>query len=290
MLHARGYAKPEIVSAGGLFTPGFSCAMKATGSNRHGHATCANWKPVQFIQSDQERPSMITNGAPAGKELDLAESVAGEEDPGASIELAPVSASPGRSDQSVDHGVNEPSGPAGLYKQRPAGDTDGLDFAQAPSMAHYTVQVLWQRGGHEFVGNRYSRRHLIRFDGGAEVMGSSSPHVVPVPQSDPAGVDPEEAFVASLSSCHMLWFLSLAARAGFCVERYTDNAQGVMARNAAGKMAMTEVTLHPEVLFSGSKGPTREQLAELHHEAHEECFIANSVTTDVRCEPVYPEP
>jgi organic hydroperoxide reductase OsmC/OhrA len=156
-------------------------------------------------------------------------------------------------------------------------------------MAHYTAQVVWQRDGHEFLGNRYSRRHLIRFDGGAEVTGSSSPHVVPVPQSDPAGVDPEEAFVASLSSCHMLWFLSLAARGGFCVERYSDNAQGVMGRNPAGRMAMTEVTLHPEVLFSGAKQPTREQQGELHHKAHEECFIANSVTTDVRCEPVYPE-
>lgn len=155
-------------------------------------------------------------------------------------------------------------------------------------MSHYTAQILWERHGDEFLANRYSRRHLIRFDGGAEVTGSSSPQVVPVPQSDPAGVDPEEAFVASLSSCHMLWFLSLASRGGFCVDRYTDNAQGVMARNAAGKMAMTQVTLRPEVLFSGTKQPTRGQLDALHHQAHEECFIANSVTTEVRCEPVYP--
>jgi organic hydroperoxide reductase OsmC/OhrA len=154
-------------------------------------------------------------------------------------------------------------------------------------MSHsYTAQVVWQRGGQEFTGNRYSRRHRIRFDGGAELLGSSSPHVVPEPQSDPAGVDPEEAFVASLSSCHMLWFLSLAARQGFCVDSYTDNAQGQMARNAAGKMAMTQVTLRPEVVFSGDKRPTREQIGELHHRAHEECFIANSVTTEVRCEPV----
>lgn len=154
-------------------------------------------------------------------------------------------------------------------------------------MSHYTAQILWQRDGHEFSGNRYSRRHLIRFDGGAEVTGSASPHVVPVPLSDPAGVDPEEAFVASLSSCHMLWFLSLASRSGFCVDRYTDDAQGVMGRNAAGKMAMTEVTLRPQALFSGAKQPTREQIDELHHKAHEECFIANSVTTAVRCAPVY---
>ena len=155
-------------------------------------------------------------------------------------------------------------------------------------MSHpYSAQILWQRNGQDFLGNRYSRRHLIRFDGGAELVGSASPHVVPVPQSDPAGVDPEEAFVASLSSCHMLWFLSLAARQGFCVESYADNAQGVMARNAAGKFAMTQVTLRPEVSFSGAKQPTREQLDALHHQAHEECFIANSVTTQVRCEPVY---
>lgn len=157
-------------------------------------------------------------------------------------------------------------------------------------MSHYTAQILWQRDGQDFTANRYSRRHLMRFDGGAEVLGSSSPQVVPQPQSDPAGVDPEEAFVASLSSCHMLWFLSIAARQGFCVDSYTDNAQGLMARNSAGKMAMTEVTLRPAAMFSGQKLPTREQIDALHHKAHEECFIANSVTTQVRCEPVYAQP
>jgi organic hydroperoxide reductase OsmC/OhrA len=99
-------------------------------------------------------------------------------------------------------------------------------------------------------------------------------------------VEPEEAFVASISSCHMLWFLSIAARRGFCVDSYIDRAEGVMARNAAGKMSMTEVTLRPEVLFSGDKVPTREQVDELHHKAHEECYIANSVTTEIRCLPV----
>ncbi len=157
-------------------------------------------------------------------------------------------------------------------------------------MSHrYTAQILWQRReGDDFAGNRYSRRHLIRFDGGVELAGSSSPQVVAVPQSDPAAVDPEEAFVASLSSCHMLWFLSLAARRGFCVDRYIDNAQGVMGRNAAGKTAMTRVMLRPEVHFAGAKQPTREQLDELHHRAHEECFIANSVTCELRCEPICP--
>jgi organic hydroperoxide reductase OsmC/OhrA len=153
-------------------------------------------------------------------------------------------------------------------------------------MHHYTAQILWQREGQDFTGNRYSRRHLIRFDGGAEVAGSSSPHVVKVPLSDPSAVDPEETFVASLSSCHMLWFLSLAAGAGYCVDRYEDNAEGVMARNAAGKMAMTQVTLRPRIAFSGDKQPTRTELDQLHHHAHDECFIANSVLTEVRCEPV----
>ncbi|EEG09223.1 OsmC family protein [Pseudogulbenkiania ferrooxidans] len=156
-------------------------------------------------------------------------------------------------------------------------------------MAQYTAEVLWQRGEQDFLGNRYSRRHVLRFDSGVEVPGSSSPHVVPVPMSDASAVDPEEAFVASLSSCHMLWFLSIAARRAFCVERYFDAAVGVMAKNAAGKMAMTVVTLRPEVTFSGERLPTREQLDQMHHEAHEECFIANSVKTEVRCEPVYGE-
>ena len=155
-------------------------------------------------------------------------------------------------------------------------------------MSHYTAQVLWQRGSQDdFLGNRYSRRHLIRFDGGTELAASSSTQLVPEPHSDPAGVDPEEAFVASLSSCHMLWFLAIAARRGFCVDSYTDNAKGLLARNAAGKMAMTQVTLRPAVTFSGPKLPAREQIDELHHMAHDECFIANSVTTEVRCEPVY---
>jgi organic hydroperoxide reductase OsmC/OhrA len=156
-------------------------------------------------------------------------------------------------------------------------------------MSHYTAQLLWQREGADFTGNRYSRRHTISFDGGAQVLASSSPHVVPVPLSDPAGVDPEEGFVASLASCHMLWFLSIAAKAGYIVDRYSDSAEGVMARNAAGKLAMTQVTLRPQAAFSGERRPTREQLEALHHRAHEECYIANSVTSDVRCEPVHGE-
>lgn len=156
-------------------------------------------------------------------------------------------------------------------------------------MARYTAQVLWQRDGADFTGNRYSRRHRLRFDGGADVLGSASPHVVPQPMSDPAGIDPEEAFVAALASCHMLWFLALAARRGYTVERYADDAEGVMARNAAGKMAITEVTLRPRVEFSGEPRPAREEIAALHHQAHEDCYIANSVTAQVRCEPLHAE-
>lgn len=152
-------------------------------------------------------------------------------------------------------------------------------------MATYTAELLWQREGQDFLSNRYSRRHLIRFDGGVEMPGSSSPHVVPLPWSDASAVDPEEAFVAALSSCHMLWFLSIAAKRGFCVDRYEDAAEGVMARNAERRMAMTEVTLRPAVVFSGERLPSREDIDAMHHEAHDECFIANSVKTEVRCEP-----
>jgi len=157
-------------------------------------------------------------------------------------------------------------------------------------MAQYTAEVWWHRGEQGFLDNRYSRRHLIRFDGGAEVPASSSPHVVPVPLSDPAAVDPEELFVAALASCHMLWFLSLAAKQGFRVDRYRDAPVGVMGRNAHGQTAMSLVTLRPEVAFSGTALPTAGQVLHLHRLAHEACFIASSVTTEVRCEPVLADP
>ncbi|MBL8269961.1 OsmC family protein [Steroidobacter sp.] len=152
-------------------------------------------------------------------------------------------------------------------------------------MAEYTATVSWQRLGAVFTDNKYSRAHEWRFDGGVVVPGSSSPHVVRVPLSDPAAVDPEEAFVASLSSCHMLFFLSFAAEAGFVVDSYEDAAVGVMGKNEAGRIAMTVVTLRPKVVFSG-RAPGAEQLEQLHHRSHDECFIAASVKTDVRCEPV----
>src|SRR5438093_11688590 len=153
-------------------------------------------------------------------------------------------------------------------------------------MGQYTAVIIWERKGAAFTDNRYSRGHRWQFDGGVAVSASSSPHVVPLPLSVAAAVDPEEAFVAALSSCHMLWFLSIAAKGGFVVDRYRDEAVGVMAKNAAGKLAMTQVTLRPAVVFSGERHPTPAEVEEMHHESHEQCFIASSVKTEVRCEPV----
>jgi organic hydroperoxide reductase OsmC/OhrA len=153
-------------------------------------------------------------------------------------------------------------------------------------MAHeYLAEVIWQRGEQNFLDKRYSRRHLLRFDGGIEVPASSSPHVVPVPMSEPAAVDPEEMFVASIASCHMLFFLDIAGRQGFRVDSYHDRALGVMGTNAAGKIAVTKVRLRPEAKFSGGRTPTPEQIGAIHHAAHEECFIDNSVLSAVTCEP-----
>jgi len=152
-------------------------------------------------------------------------------------------------------------------------------------MATYTAEVLWSRSGETFTDGRYSRKHVLRFDGGIDVPGSASPHVVPLPYSAAEAVDPEEAFVSSLSSCHMLWFLALAAKQGFVVDGYHDVAEGVMEKNAQGKLAVSRVTLRPAVTFSGERQPTAVELDQLHHRAHDECFIANSVKTEVRCEP-----
>ena len=151
-------------------------------------------------------------------------------------------------------------------------------------MTDYTATVEWRRGDAVFTDKRYPRAHTWRFDGGAVVRGSSSPHSVPLPWSDAGAVDPEEAFVASLSSCHMLWFLSIAAARGYRVDDYRDEAVGTMARNAEGRMAMTRVRLRPAVAFSGERRPSPAEMAAMHHEAHEQCFIANSVRTEVTCE------
>jgi organic hydroperoxide reductase OsmC/OhrA len=151
----------------------------------------------------------------------------------------------------------------------------------------YLATIEWQRDAtaSDFQAGRYSRRHRMRFDGGTVVPGSAAVANVPLPYADPAAVDPEEAFVASISSCHMLWFLALAAKSRFAALSYRDDAIGVMTNNELGKLWVSRVTLHPEVVFDGDHQPTREQLLALHHRAHEECFIANSVKTEVVCEP-----
>jgi len=152
-------------------------------------------------------------------------------------------------------------------------------------MSSYTAIVTWERDGAAFIDNRYSRAHRWTFDGGVTVPASSSPHVVALPMSRADAVDPEEAFVASLSSCHMLTFLWIAGRRGFVVDSYRDEAVGVLGKDAGGKLAMTSVTLHPQVAFAG-RVPAIEEHAAMHHEAHEQCFIAQSVKTPVRCDPV----
>ena len=149
-------------------------------------------------------------------------------------------------------------------------------------MHEYTAQVHWQRQGAAFTDKRYSRSHEWHFDGGITVPGSSSPLSVRAPYSVAAAVDPEEAFVAAISSCHMLWFLDIAARAGWVVDDYLDDAVGVMSGNAQGKQWISLVTLRPRIRFAGSNLPDAAEVARLHHVAHAECYIANSVRSEVR--------
>jgi organic hydroperoxide reductase OsmC/OhrA len=149
----------------------------------------------------------------------------------------------------------------------------------------YHALIHWVRGGAVFSDNRYSRGHTWRFDGGIEVPASASPSVVRAPLSVEAAVDPEEAFVAALASCHMLWFLDLARRDGYLIDDYRDDAIGVMGRDAAGRMAMLRVTLRPQVGFGAGRAPPPAALTSLHERAHAECFIANSVRTAVHVEP-----
>jgi organic hydroperoxide reductase OsmC/OhrA len=149
-------------------------------------------------------------------------------------------------------------------------------------MSSYTATVRWSRNGDEgFAKGRYSRAHQWEFDGGAVVPASASPDNVPAGTADEAGVDPEEAFIASISSCHMLFFVDYARRDGFVVDSYVDDAVGVLEKRADGKIAVTKVTLRPRVEWVGDKRPTAEDIARLHHRSHEDCFIANSVTTEV---------
>lgn len=148
-------------------------------------------------------------------------------------------------------------------------------------MSTYTATIRWTRKDDgDFTKGQYSRAHTWEFDGGVTVPASPSPHVVPAPWSDLNAVDPEEAFVASLSSCHMLFFIDFARRAGLVIDDYVDEAEGILETRPDRKMAMTHVALHPRITWSGD-APDEASIAELHHRAHESCFIANSVTTEV---------
>ena len=156
----------------------------------------------------------------------------------------------------------------------------------APEMPEILLtRSQWRRDDGDFAKGRYARGHVWRFDGGVEAAASASPAVVPKPFADESAIDPEEALVASLSSCHMLTFLDVARRAGFVVDSYEDSAEGEMERLASGRWWIAKVTLRPRIVFSGGREPTQAELDDLHHKAHEACFIANSVKTRIEIEP-----
>ena len=147
-------------------------------------------------------------------------------------------------------------------------------------MSEYRATIVWNRQGTEFAYKEYNRDHVWKFEGGSEVRASAAPKYL----GNDALVDPEQAFVASLSSCHMLTFLALAARDGFIVDNYEDPAVGFMERNEKKRIAITRVVLRPKITW-GSEPPDQEKLDELHHQAHEHCFIASSVTTKIEVAP-----
>jgi organic hydroperoxide reductase OsmC/OhrA len=151
-------------------------------------------------------------------------------------------------------------------------------------MSEHRAKIHWKRGEGEFLRGKYSREHTWDFDGGLTVPASSSPSAVPAPWSNPANVDPEEAFVAAIASCHMLTFLWLASKAKFQVDAYEDEAVGEMAKTATGSWWVSTVKLRPRITWAGERTPTAEELEHLHHGAHEQCFIANSVKTQVTVE------
>ena len=151
-------------------------------------------------------------------------------------------------------------------------------------MSEHQATIRWSRTGPDFLKGQYSREHSWTFDGGLTVPASPSPSIVPAPWSNAASVDPEEAFVAAISSCHMLVFVWLASRAGFICDRYEDAAVGVMTKNERGVPWVSQVTLRPRLAWSGEKLPTPADLDRLHHAAHEQCFIANSVKTVITVE------
>lgn len=153
-------------------------------------------------------------------------------------------------------------------------------------MKQFEAWLAWRRGEQPFLDQRYSRAHEWRFDGGLVVEASSSPLSVPLPMSDPAAIDPEEALVAAASSCHMLFFLSLAARRGLVVDEYRDHPVGTLDKDERGRPAMTHIMLRPAIVFGGGRTPERDEVVRLHHEAHELCYVANSLRTHITVEGV----
>ena len=147
-------------------------------------------------------------------------------------------------------------------------------------MSIYTANVIWKRGKQVFTDNKYSRAHTWVFDGGCEVPASPSPHIVPLPYSVEENVDPEEAFIASLSSCHMLFFLSIAAKKKLLIDSYDDNAKGILEENSQGQLVMIKIILDPKIIFS-KNAPSKEEIQKIHHLAHQQCFLANSVKTEI---------
>lgn len=152
-------------------------------------------------------------------------------------------------------------------------------------MSAHTATIRWERGAQPFIDGKYSRAHVIRFDGGVSIAGSSAPSVVRPPLSKEDAADPEELLVAALSNCHMLFFLDFARKAGFVVDLYEDQAEGALGKDARGAMSMTRVALRPYIEWSGARQPTADEIAALHHKAHEACFIANSFRGEVVVEP-----
>jgi organic hydroperoxide reductase OsmC/OhrA len=148
-------------------------------------------------------------------------------------------------------------------------------------MSEHKATISWKRNSPDFIKGKYSREHSWMFDGGLTIPASPSPSVVPAPYSNPAHVDPEEAYVASISSCHMLTFLHLASKQGFQVDGYEDEAVGLMSKNEKGAAWVSSVTLNPKITYSGEKLPAPADEVHLHHLAHEQCFIANSVKTTI---------
>ena len=159
-------------------------------------------------------------------------------------------------------------------------DTDEHGYYAEPMSEHKAI-IHWKRTSEEFLKGKYSREHTWTFDGGLTVPASPSPSVVPAPWSNPANIDPEEAFVAAISSCHMLTYLYLASKQGFQLDSYDDEAVGVITKNESGVPWVSSVTLHPKIVYSGEKRPTPADEERLHHLAHEQCFIANSVKTRI---------